>query len=416
MTQALLTHEKAERKLKRVKINLMRNPKFALWSGIMMVGKTSVVDDVPTACTNGRDEMYGRALVTMLDEKQLGFVVLHENLHKAFRHLTIWRKLYNENPMLANIACDHVINLMIVDSDRGEQVVAFPRFEDGTRMGVYDEKYKGMNAKQIYDLLKDEGEKNNGNKDGEGGGGQGQGAGGFDHHDWDGAKELSSEEQKELEREVDRALRQGQIAAQKTMGGGAGGLPRELQDLLQPQIDWREALREFVSSTCNAKDNSSWRRVNRRMLAQDVYMPTLIGEKVGHIAIGVDTSGSIGGPELATFLSEVKEIVDSVNPDTIDLIYWDAAVAGHETYDMATAHNLVSSTKPKGGGGTDPTCMMHYLKEKKIKPECIIQLTDGYVPSWGDEWEAPIMWVITENRYNSNRIVAPIGKTVHIKG
>lgn len=400
--------DKAERKLKKVKIGLMREPRFALWSGIMMVGKTSVVEDIPTACTNGRDEMYGLDLVTKLDEKQLAFVVLHENLHKAFRHLTIWRKLYEENPMLANIACDHVINLMIVESDKGETHVAFPRNPDGSRMGVYDERFKNMNAKQVFDILKQEQQDN-------GGGGGGGGGDGFDDHDWAGAKELSTQEKQELEREVDRALRQGQIAAQK-MGGGAGNMARELQDLLQPQIDWREALREFVSSICNNKDNSSWRRVNRRMLSQDLYLPSLMGEKVGHIAIGIDTSGSIGNDELAVFLSEVKSIVEDVHPDALDLIYWDAEVAGHEVYDSATMSNLVSSTKPRGGGGTDPRAMMHYLKEKKIKPECIIQLTDGYVPDWGNEWEAPVMWVITESSHSSNRIVSPVGKTVHIKG
>jgi len=400
---------KAERKVKRVKISLMRNPKFALWSGIMMVGKTSVCANTPTAYTNGRDEVYGLKLITKLDEKQLAFVVLHENLHKAFRHLTTWRKLFDENPRLANMACDHVINLMIVAMDAGETIVAFPRNEDGSRIGCYDERFKDMNAKQVFDLLKQD-------QDDEGGEG-GKGGEGFDEHDWEGAKELSAEEKKELEREIDQALRQGIIADQKMNGTGGGGLNRALGELLQPQIDWREALREFVSSICNSKDTSSWRRVNRRMLAQDVYLPSLVGEKVGHIAIGIDTSGSIGNQELNTFLSEVKSIVEDVHPDALDLIYWDGEVAGHETYDMATMSNLVTSTKPMGGGGTDPRCMMKYLKEKQIKPECIIQLTDGYVGNaWGDEWDAPILWVITENGYNSNRIVAPIGKTVHIKG
>jgi predicted metal-dependent peptidase len=398
---------KAERKLKKVKINLMRNPKFALWSGIMMIGKTSVVEDIPTACTNGRDEMYGLEFLKVLDEKQLAFVVLHENLHKGLRHLTTWKKLAKENPTLANVAMDFVINLMIMDMDPSEQVVAFPRKPDGTRIGLYDEKYRNMNTKQVYDALKEEyGEEGCKAMFGEG----------FDDHDWDGAQGLTDEEKKELEREIDQALRQGQIAAQKSQGGGAGKLHRELGDLMQPQIDWREALREFVSTICNAKDASSWRRVNRRMLGQDVYLPTLVGEKVGHIAIGIDTSGSIGGPELNTFLSEVKSIAEEVHPDKVDLIYWDAAVAAHEEYDTATLPNLLSSTKPMGGGGTDPTCMMKYLKEKQIKPECIIQLTDGYVGEWGNEWEAPIMWVITEDRYTSNRIVSPIGKTVHIKG
>lgn len=393
--------EKAQRKLKKVKINLMRNPKFALWSGVMMIGKTSVVESVPTACTNGRDEMYGLEFVTKLDEKALGFVVLHENMHKGLRHLTTWTKLNKENPRLANIAMDHVINLMIMEMDPNEQIIAFPRMPDGTRMGCYDPKYKGMNTKQVFDLLKEQGE---------------DGGEGFDEHDWDGARELSEDERKELEREVDQALRQGQVAAQKSMGGAAGRLSRELGDLLQPQIDWREALREFVSTICNAKDASSWRRVNRRFVGSDVYLPTLVGEKVGHIAVGIDTSGSIGAHELNTFLSEVKSIVDDVHPDKVDLIYWDSEVAAHEEYDSATMPNLVSSTKPMGGGGTDPRAMMNYLKEKQIKPECIIQLTDGYVPDWGDEWEAPIMWVISEGRFTSDRIVSPVGKTVHIKG
>ena len=396
--------QKAERKLKKVKINLMRNPMFALWSGIMMVGKTSVAEDVPTACTNGRDEIYGLEFITKLDEKQLGFVVLHENMHKGLRHMTTWQKLRAENPRLANIAMDHVINLMIMEMDPNEQVIAMPRLDDGTPMACYDTKYKGMNTKQVFDLLKQQ-DKDNGVSDA-----------GFDEHDWDGAKEMTAEERKELEREVDQALRQGQIAAMKATGKGGLNVNRELGDMLQPQIDWREALREFVSATCNAKDASSWRRVNRRMLGQDVYLPTLIGEKVGHIAIGVDTSGSIGADELNVFLSEVKAVVEEVHPDKIDLIYWDGNVAGHEVYDMATMSNLVSSTKPVGGGGTDPTCMMRYLKQQNIKPECIIQLTDGYISDWGDEWDAPIMWVISESRYTSGRIVSPVGKTVHIKG
>ena len=393
--------DKAERRLKKVKITLMRNPKFALWSGILMLGKTEVIDNIPTACTNGRDEKYGREFIEGLDDKELGFVVLHENLHKAFRHLFIWRKLYDENPQLANAACDYVINLMIVKCDPQEQVVAMPR-KGGKIYGLLDQRFDKMNAKQVFDILKQE------QQDGTGGGG----GEGFDDHDWDGAQELSQEQVKELEKEVDQALRQGQIAHQKVNGSGAGGMGRELGDLLEPQIDWREVLREFVKSICNAKDASSWRRVNRRYLTSDTYMPTLIGEKVGRIAIGIDTSGSIGGHELNRFLSEVKSIADDVHPQFIDLIYWDSEVAAHEEYDESSVANIVSSTKPRGGGGTDPTAMMRYLKEKGITPECIVMLTDGYISEWGDEWNAPILWTICNG---ASDVFAPCGKTVHIK-
>jgi len=400
----LAEHDKEERKLKKVKIGLMRNPKFALWSGIMMVGKTVLSDDIPTACTDGRDEMYGREFVKQLPEKQLAFVVLHENMHKALRHLTTWRKLYDDDPKLANIACDHVINLMIAEMDANREFAEIPKDKDGNTMGCFDTKYRGMTARQVFDILKQEQQD----------GGGGDGGEGFDEHDWEGAKELSKEEKQDLEREIDQAIRQGMIAQQKAQGSGGGSLHRELGALLEPQVDWREVLREFVTSVCAAKDTSSWRRVNRRFIGQDIYLPTMVGECVQSIAVGIDTSGSISGPEITRFLSEVAAIAENVKPNKLDLIYWDSRVAGHEEYDGGSLANIVSSTKPRGGGGTAPTAMMHHMKEKQIKPECIIMLTDGEIGDWGNEWEAPILWVIC-NRYNGHSIVAPVGKTIHIK-
>jgi predicted metal-dependent peptidase len=394
-----------ERRVQKAKISLMRNPKFALWSGIMMVGKTRVSDDIPTACTNGRDETYGRKFVRELKDAELGFVVLHENLHKAFRHLTTWKKLHDEDHRLANAACDYVINLKLKDLDPLESIIAMPIERSGPMkgkpMGLIDEKYRGLNTKQVFDLLKEEQEKNGGG-----------GGGGFDEHDWDGAQELSAEAKRELERDIDQALRQGVMAQQKVAGTGAGGLDRDLMDLLEPKVDWREVLREFVKATCHAKDTSSWRRVNRRFLSTGTYLPSMIGEKVGHLVIAIDTSGSVGQRELSEFLGEVKGIAEEVKPSQVDLIYWDSQVAAHEEYTEGMVGDIVSSTKPRGGGGTSPSCISAYLKDKRIEPECVIILTDGYVGNdWGGEWTAPVLWAIV----GDNDDVAPNGKTIHIK-
>jgi predicted metal-dependent peptidase len=391
--------DKEERRLSKTKIAIMRNPKFALWSGLMTVGKTRVDEDVPTACTNGRDERYGRDFIKRLDDKELAFVVLHEVLHKAYRHLFTWRKLWEQDAQLANMACDYVINLQLVDMDKDQALLAMPMHE-GKAIGLVDERFRGMNAKQVFDILKEE--------EPEGGYG---GGGGFDEHDWEGAKELSEEDKKALAKEVDQAIRQGLIAHSKLAGKGGGGMGRELEELTEPKIDWREVLREFVKSTCSAKDASSWRRVNRRYLSGDVYMPTLIGERVGHLVIGIDTSGSVGGKELQEFLSEVQGIAKEVHPEKVDLIYWDGAVASHEEYTSNEVDSIANSTKPMGGGGTDPTCVMRYLKEKCINPEAIIMLTDGYIGDWGDEWNAPILWTIC----GGNNAYAPVGKTIHVK-
>lgn len=405
-----------ERRVQKAKITMMRDPKFALWSGILMVGRTSVVDNISTACTNGRDERYGRKFVASLKDTELNFVVLHENLHKAFRHLTTWKKLHDENHRLANEACDYVINLKLKDIDPYEKTIAMPRFTDGPNkgkpMGLVDEKYRGMHAKQVFDLLKQEQEEGN-SGDGGGSGGEDDGDGqGFDEHDWDGAKEMTEADKKELEREIDQAIRQGVMAHQKIAGTGAGGLDRDLLDLLEPKVDWREMLREFVKATCSAKDTSSWRRVNRRFLSTGTYMPSLIGEKVGHLVVAVDTSGSVGQTELSGFLTEVKGIAEEVKPSQVDLIYWDSEVAAHEEYTETMVGDIINSTKPRGGGGTSPSCVSQYLKDKRIEPECVIVLTDGYVGNdWGHEWTAPVLWAIV----GGNDCVAGNGKTIHVK-
>ena len=205
----------AERKLKRAKINLMRSPKFALLSGILMVGKTTLVRKegtvissalpITTAMTNGRDEFYAESFVMQLPDPELAFVVAHEAAHKMYRHLSTWRKLYDEDASLANQACDYVINIMLQDLDPQHEVIRMPRDKDGKLMGLLDTKYRGMNAKQVFDLLKQQ------KKDGGGGGGGNQ----LDEHDWEGAEQLTDEEKQQLAKEVDAAIRQGLIAQKK---------------------------------------------------------------------------------------------------------------------------------------------------------------------------------------------------------
>lgn len=387
--------DKEERRLRKVKIALMRNPMFVELSGVMMVGKTEVRDDVPTAYTNGRDEVYGRDMLKWMSEKEIGFVIMHEVMHKAYRHMSTWRKLWEQDPQLANMACDYVINLMLVDTDPNESMIAMPK-KDGKLFGLLDRKYAGMNAKQVFDLLKQNGESNNVSS-------------GFDEHGWDDAEGMPEEAKKELEKEIDRALRQGQIAAQK-VGKGKGGMSRAIGDLLKPKVDWKEVMREFVSSICANKDTSSWRRVNRRFVGNGVYMPSLIGERVGRIVVAVDTSGSIGGVILDRFLSEVKALADSVHPEAIDLLYWGSSVEGHEVYDDANMSSLLDSTKPVDGGGTHPPCVPAYMKDKELKPECVVVLTDGYVDSWGT-WDMPVLWVVVGN----SGAVSPVGKTVNVE-
>jgi predicted metal-dependent peptidase len=385
----------AEQRIERAHSQLMRHKDFCLFSGVFMVGKVIVDEKHPTAFTNGKDVTYGRAFVDRLDDKQLAFLVVHEAMHKAYRHLTVWNKLAKGDKHLINCAMDYVINLQIVDSDKAQEIVAMPRDADGKLMGLLDEKYRDMDTRQVYELLKKDQEKR-----GNDGKGERKADGqGFDDHDWEGAEELTEEEAQELANEIDHALREGSILAGKMKGN----VLRGINEMLHPKVDWKEALREFVKTNVKGGDQSTWRRPNRRYLGIDIVMPSCITEKAERFSIGVDTSGSIGGAILGRFLGEGKSICDEVMPEIVDILYWDTHVAKHEMYSGAEVQNFADSTKPAGGGGTTPECVPVFMMENKIKPQALIMLTDGYFygDSKADKWAelgVPVLWCVVGNK------------------
>jgi predicted metal-dependent peptidase len=388
-----------EQRLQKAVIDIMANQKYMALAGIMMIGNRRVEDDpkkCPTAYTNGKDEVYGRAFVDSLNDPQLRFLILHENYHKLYRHLTTWQWMYKEQAQLANMACDYVINVKLVDDNTD----GFAKMDGPLVMGCFDIKYRGWDSAQVYNDLK---------KQGQGGGqGKGQGKGtGFDEHGWDDAEEMSAQDKQALAREIDEAVRQGALMAGKLGSGGN----RDITDLLQPQVDWREVLRDFVQATCQGSDYSTWRKPNRRYIGMGSYMPSGISESIGEIIVAIDTSGSIGGRELSVFLSEVKSVADTVHPEAIRILYWDTQVCGDERYVGEETERIVQSTKPKGGGGTMVECVPQYIQDNQIKAQAVIVLTDGYLGgSWGN-WHHPVLWTILDNE----SAVPSSGKAVHVK-
>jgi predicted metal-dependent peptidase len=396
----------AEQRLSKAVVAIMGNDKYVALAGVLMIGKRSIDDECPTAYTNGRDEGYGRAFVDALNDAELRFLVLHECYHKLYRHLITWRHLYDQNPRLANAACDYVINLKITD-DNADGWAAMP-MRDGKKVGLLDEKYRGMDSAQVYKLLLDERDSDSGDGDGgDGESGSGIGDGGLDSHDWEGAQGLDPEEAKQLERDIDEAIRQGALAAGKLGSGG----DRDLEALLQAKVDWREVLREFISTTCVGNDYSTWRRPNRRFVSSGYYMPSGVSESVGELVIAIDMSGSIGSRELSQFLGEVKGICDNVHPEKVRLLYWDTQVCADESYAMHELDTLTESTKPAGGGGTIVTCVPEYLTKHGIKPQAVVVLTDGYLGGEWGQWSAPVLWCIVDNK----RAEPDVGKAVHVE-
>ena len=415
--------DKQETRIKRGHITLMKHPETALYSGVMLMGKTEVVDAKFTAYTDGVNKKYSRWFLEehVNTEPELRGLILHENLHVALKQVAFGKTMFKENSRMANLAADFVVNDIIVNikgtiTGSQEKLVVMP---DG---GVYDPMFHNWSMREVYNYLKKHAKPKPKNGSGKGkpnkgqgndpsqGGEQNSGEDGEqewdtvevngktydiskqDEHDFSELGELSHEELKEINDSIDRALREGGMLA----GRMGAKLPRSITDLLEPKVRWDDALREFVSSSVKGKDEFTWRRMNKRHMANDIYLPSVDNETIGEVVVAIDTSGSIGTRELTEFATELASICEVAQPEKVRVLWWDTEVHGEQVFED-NFQNIGSLLKPLGGGGTHVSCVSEYINKEKIAADCVVIFTDGYVEhdvSW--TISSPTLWMITQ--------------------
>ena len=410
----------SEERLKKQHIVLMRHQETALYGSVMMMGESVVEDGIPTAYTDGENKKYGREFMDKLDDAEARFLVMHENLHVALMHIPRHKDLMKEDHMLANVAMDIVVN-NIIDNLTDKTLCKLPE------SAILDHAFDGWSVREVYNELRKQNPQRQKSQKGSAGGGSELGDGnennssgegeviningkqvtvqGGDEHDGTG-KEVTPQEAKEFEERVGRALREGGILA----GRLGAKVPREISASLEKPIDWKEALRDFVTSAVRGKDEFTWRRFNRGLLANDILAPSVESETMTEVIFAFDTSGSITQEMIGAAAFQLQLICDSVTPETVRVLWWDTEVHGEQVFG-GDSPNVKDILKPLGGGGTRVSCVSEYIVEKGYKPDCVVVFTDGYVESdvaWGTGVET--LWLVTENR----KFTPPKGKMVKI--
>ena len=415
----------AKKRIEQTHYRLLRHKKLKFYGTLVMHGDTVMDDSIPTACTNGLDIKYSPNFVQTLNNKELMFLVLHECMHKAYKHAIVWKNLIKKDSLLANLAMDYVINLELSDMLGEMPDKPFEVIENC----LLDEAFRGMDTLQVFKHLEEE---NQQNEDSPGVGGEtndnstdtSDTLDGYsnkikkraesiiDEHDWDFD---SPEKLKEVEESLDRAIRQ----AIETAGEGCGDMISNIKELMKVTTPWQELLADFIHANASGDDISSYRRFNRRTQAAGIYLPTHINESAGTIVVGIDTSASITQTDVDKFLSELKVIVEDVTPEKVHLLYWDTRVAAHETYEEDEYDDLVETTKPRGGGGTNPTCCVEYIKDNislDNEVECMLLLTDAYLGNLSKEsWENldyPVLWAVCPD--GNKRFNPSVGQVINL--
>ena len=358
-------------------------------------------DWCPTAATDGRNLYYNTEFLKKMPAKQLEFLIGHEVLHLVYDHMG---RAGERDKRLFNVAADYCVNQDLLDQRIGDKIP----------VGLYDPKYRGWSAEEVYDdlyknadkisiedleeMLLDEHLDGDDSDDGDGDGEEREGKG-------SGRPKLSEEEKKQIRDEIKEAV----MTAAQTVGAGSlpSGVKRLIKDLTEPQLNWRELLQQQIQSTIRA--DYSWTRPSRRGWHVDAVLPGNDLEKEIDICVAIDASGSMSDDMLKDILSEVKGIMQSYNSFKLHLWSFDTEVYNAKIF---TSENIdeIMEWEIGGGGGTMFECNWEYMLENDIAPKKFVMFTDGYPgDGWGDENYCDTLFVI----HGSTTITAPFGITAY---
>ena len=342
-----------------------------------------------TAATDGRNFYYNSRFIKMLRPKEIEFLFGHEVLHCVYDH---FGRRGERDHQLFNIANDYCVNADLIKHRVGEKITTVPC--------LHNPKYDGMSSEEIYDILYEKAEKLDIGKlldqmidehlDGEGDEEQ-DGDGDGDEKEGKGRPKLTAEERQQIKDEIKEAM----LAAAATVDG-AGNLPagvkRLIQELTEPQMNWRELLRMQLESTI--KSDYTWMRASRKGWHMDAVMPGMKVDPMIDIAVALDASGSISETMLKDFLGEIQGIMDSFPAYRIHVFTFDTEAYNPAQYDSDNLDDICDY-EVKGGGGTDFDAIYNYLKAEEIEPKRLVVFTDGYpFGSWGDENYADTVWIL----------------------
>lgn len=361
----------------------------ALYSGILFRCARQVSEDIPTAGVGyhaGRFRLWANPefMAGLSKTEQLG-VLKHEALHLVFQHCTKRRTEDKALHMLDNYAADCAINSQLDenelpdggiipgraskppapevwekwDEDRRNWFMKLSNFIEALPVGESREWYfnkfledeeiqEGMRTPSLQEVLE---------------------AMGFDDHgNWMGE---DGEEAEAAEAKLKEILARAVSDCQKT--GQWGSVPVHIQERiiesLQPQIDWRRQLRNWVGMTRRGNRATTWRRPNKRCPG---LMPQSRISWTASIGVFIDQSGSVSDVELAEGWGEIAGMA---RRRQIDAIPFDTEIG--EEYIQEIKKGSRFNPSRVSCGGTCFTAVMDYAKKNRSKYDGIIIFTDG---------------------------------------
>ncbi len=333
------------------------------------------------------DEYFEKAPIDEIE-----FALANGAMHAVLKHS---ERVNERAGRIWQAAIDLVVNSMLVKN-------GFPL----PPYVYYDERFEGMYAEEIYDVLKDEMIRNDTLDEAEAVSEdeqaeepqeeEGKGESSENGESADNTPQPASMEESEAS-EVDMLSEELKEFFEQIFQKykRQGNLPEDLNivvpEYFSHKIDWREMLYKYIASY--AKSTYSFVPPNMKYLYRGIYLPSLSSDLL-RIVIAVDTSGSIDEALLGTFLGEIESIMQSYPNYEIDLITADAKIQSHRVFLPGESLDYEVS----GGGGTDFRPVFEYIDNYIDYPTLLLYFTDAEGTFPANEPGYDLLWLIPEER------------------
>ena len=337
--------------------------------------------NIPTCAVNmtaeGMNFHYNSEFLNKLPQKEVNFIILHENFHLLFDHPTR-TVLGNYDHRLSNIVQDMIIN-HIIWNDISHNFVDIPKDEEGKNMALFVPKeYEGnLIFEELYDWMKekkDEHDKNpNNNKSDYGPYGKdnintyslesifdNMMNGDTDYLDVHIDDEISEQEKRTIIEDIKSKV--------ESRGLMSGKTEETLNKLVKKRKDYLKEIKRTISSTIfGGRVVKSISKPNRRSI-DGLKGKRKIKSKIN---VGLDTSGSMGG----TF----EKILSYIYQNDIEINFMESDTEVKWVKNLKSRKDI-ESIPIKGLGGTALQPMVDYISDNFNSFNNVI-LTDGYCDS-----------------------------------
>lgn len=325
-----------------------------------MVLNTRMVEDktCETAWTDYTRIGYNPDFIESLDLRVVVFVLAHEVMHIVLKHDA---RRGARDPERWNIAADYAINIML--KDQGFTI---------WKHCLVSEKFRGLSAEQIYDILP---KQCSGEQGGLGGDIRPMPPG------------MTDAEKAEARARVQQAVAQASTMA-KARGRMPGDLEMILNSFFKEIVPWDDLLLDYMTRVVKVDEN--WSRRSRRYA--HVVLPSRHSPGMNELIVIADSSGSMYNENVFKRIgTAIDYIIRVVKPLAVRVIWADDDECSRQEF-FEPDDELVLN--PLGGGGTDMCKPLAFIE--RYNPEIVILITDGDTP-WPDSVPYPLIIATTTN-------------------